>query len=107
MTKPNWRIGSDMGTGELSAGDQGTDLDTRRRRAVYRAGHRGTKEMDHLLGRYARAHLGSMSEGELSRFEQFLAMPDPELQGWLMAPDMPQDTDFSDIVAAIRTFHGL
>ena len=31
------------------------DLEMRRRRAAYRASHRGTKEMDIILGRYAEA----------------------------------------------------
>ena len=33
------------------------DVETRRRRAAYRASHRGTKEMDWMLGRYAERAL--------------------------------------------------
>ena len=39
------------------------DVASRRRRAVFRAGHRGTKEMDWLLGRFAEAETGG--EGAL------------------------------------------
>ena len=39
-----------------------TDLEIRRRRAAYRAHHRGTKEMDWLVGRYADAHLAEVRE---------------------------------------------
>jgi len=38
--------------------DTRNDLDASRRRALYRAEHRGTKELDWLLGRFARAELG-------------------------------------------------
>lgn len=84
-----------------------TELDTRRRRAAYRAAHRGTKEMDWLLSRYAEAHLATMPEGELDEFEQLLALPDPELQGWLMTGVLDGDNDLSPLVARIRQFHGL
>ncbi len=83
------------------------DLEMRRRRAVYRAAHRGTKEMDFLLSRYAAAHLDQMSEDELGRFEQLLSLPDPELQRWCMAAEMPADAAFADLIGELRKFHGL
>ena len=36
------------------------DIEIRRRRAAYRACHRGTKEMDLILGRFAVARLPDM-----------------------------------------------
>ena len=83
------------------------DIDVRRRRAAYRAAHRGTKEMDHLMGRYAEARLGGMDETALARFEELLAVADPELQKWLLAPEMPEGTAFADLISDMRRFHGL
>ena len=37
------------------------DLAMRRRRALYRATHRGSKELDFLLGRYAEQTVETMS----------------------------------------------
>ena len=54
------------------------DIEVRRRRAAYRAGHRGTKEMDWLLGRYAEAVLPALPVAELAAFEELLALPDPD-----------------------------
>ncbi|MBX9925123.1 MAG: succinate dehydrogenase assembly factor 2 [Hyphomicrobiaceae bacterium] len=82
-------------------------LDARRRRAVYRCAHRGTKEMDILLGRYADAHIPRFTEAELTRFERFISLPDPELQLWFFAPDLVQGLEFADLVTAVRRFHGL
>ena len=39
------------------------DLETIRKRALYRATHRGTMEMDWLLGRFAEAHLKDIDRG--------------------------------------------
>lgn len=81
-------------------------LDERRRRAAFRAAHRGTKEMDWLLGRYADRHLAAMPDAELAEFEQLLAMPDPDLQHWLMATERYAG-DFEELIGRIRAFHGL
>jgi antitoxin CptB len=84
-----------------------SDLDLRRRRAAYRAAHRGTKEMDWLLGRYADRHLAAMSETDLALFERLIALPDPELQGWLMTGEVSATNDLSGLVESIRAYHGL
>jgi antitoxin CptB len=84
-----------------------TALDQRRRRAAYRASHRGTKEMDWLLGRYAEAHLVAMEEPELARLERLLALPDPDLHAWIMTGNVEAENDLSELVARIRVFHGL
>jgi antitoxin CptB len=83
------------------------DLSIRRRRAAYRASHRGTKEMDVMIGHYAEATLNEMDAGALDRFERFLALPDTLLSTWLLAPDAPVETEFSPLVTAVRRFHGL
>src|SRR5689334_17088439 len=46
------------------------DVETRRRRAAYRACHRGTKEMDWILGRFAHSALPAMSGPSLGLFER-------------------------------------
>lgn len=83
------------------------DLDLRRRRALYRAQHRGTKEMDWLLGRYAEAHLSGMDGGALTQFEQFITISDVELQTWFLYPEQVKDRAYDDLVAAVRVFHKL
>lgn len=83
------------------------DLETRRRRAAYRASHRGTKEMDFILGRFAEARLGSMSGAELDEFERFLALPDPVLMQWFSQDEAPTDAAFAAWIGNMRAFHGL
>jgi antitoxin CptB len=84
------------------------DLDMRRRRAAYRACHRGTKEMDIIVGGYATAHLDGMSGEELGAFERFLALPDPLLTQWFQQGGAAEGAgEFAPIVAALRAHHGL
>lgn len=83
------------------------DIEVRRRRAAWRAGHRGTKELDLLVGRFAEARLSAMSEVDLLHFERFLEGSDPEIQAWLLGPVREPAQEFADVVAEIRKFHGL
>lgn len=84
------------------------DLEMRRRRAAYRASHRGTKEMDFVLGRFADARLAAMSGEELAAFERLLALPDPLLTQWFSHPATPDDLgEFAQLIAALRHHHGL
>ena len=83
------------------------DVETRRRRAAYRACHRGTKEMDWILGRFAQAALGDMPVDRLGLFERLLALPDPDLQDMILHPEIMPAGEFAELVAAVRGFHGL
>jgi antitoxin CptB len=83
------------------------NLETLRRRAAYRAKHRGTKQMDWLLGQYADEHLAGMDAEALARFERLLALPDPDLQQWILKPETLGGTEFAGLIAALRRFHKL
>lgn len=66
----------------------------RLRRLRYRAWHRGTKEMDLILGPYADARLAAMPATELDRFEALLEEVDTDLFDWLMGNvPVPADAD--------------
>jgi antitoxin CptB len=54
----------------------------RLRRLRYRSWHRGTREMDLLLGPYADGHLGELDEAGLESYERLLELPDPQLFAW-------------------------
>jgi antitoxin CptB len=57
----------------------GNEILLRKRRARYRAWHRGTREMDLILGPYADTHVAEMAELMLGRFEELLEEMDPDL----------------------------
>lgn len=82
-------------------------LEHRRKRALYRANYRGTREMDWLLGNYAKQKLAGMADRDLALFEDLLGYPDPELHVWISTPVMEQRQSLSGLVADIRRFHGL
>jgi len=83
------------------------DVETRRRRAAYRASHRGTKEMDWMLGRFAERALPGFSMASLGLFERLLALPDPDLQDMILHPEIMPAGEYAELIAAVRVFLGL
>ena len=57
-------------------------LEKRRKRLQFRANHRGIKEMDIILGRFADARISMLSEDELNSFEKLLEESDRDLLQW-------------------------
>ncbi|MFL2833948.1 MAG: succinate dehydrogenase assembly factor 2 [Alphaproteobacteria bacterium] len=53
------------------------------KKLLFKASHRGTKEMDIILGNYAANSLEKMSVNELNLFEELLELPDPDIYKWI------------------------
>ena len=81
------------------------DLDGRRRRNLFRAWHRGIREMDLIMGRFADAEIGTLSEGDLDEFERLIEVPDRDLYRWITGEDeVPANYD-TPLFRRLRTFH--
>lgn len=63
--------------------DKVDPVEARRKRLRFRSWHRGTKEMDVLLGRFADKHIHDFSEDEIIQFERLLNNSDPDLYNWV------------------------
>ncbi len=85
--------------------ETGGDLDVRRRRLGFRAWHRGMREVDLLLGRFADAHISDLTDAELASFESLLDIPDPDILAWIIGEaEVPSDVD-SLALKRIIAFH--
>jgi antitoxin CptB len=83
----------------------GETLELRRKRLRFRVWHRGMREVDLLLGRFADAHLEAMDEAEVAGFEALLDVPDPEILGWITGEyPIPPEED-SATLRRILKFH--
>ncbi|VAW23105.1 Succinate dehydrogenase flavin-adding protein, antitoxin of CptAB toxin-antitoxin [hydrothermal vent metagenome] len=79
-------------------------LEAFRRRARYRAWHRGTKELDLILGAYADANTEDFDAIMLARFEALMENEEVHLTTWLISDDeLPQNCD-RELIEAIRSF---
>jgi antitoxin CptB len=81
------------------------DLDMRRRRILFRAWHRGTREMDLIMGGFCDAQIGTLSEAEIDEFEQLIDLPDHDLYRWVVGEaELPPALD-TVLFRKMRNFH--
>jgi antitoxin CptB len=69
-------------------------LDARRKKLLFRSWHRGVREMDLIMGRFADAAIAGLSDPELDELERLIEVPDHELFGWITGEaEVPQSYD--------------
>ena len=61
-----------------------SEIAIRRKKALFRAQRRGFRELDLIFAAFADAHLESLNEAQLDRFEDLLAVPDWQMFDWIM-----------------------
>jgi antitoxin CptB len=85
---------------EMTGSTRSSDgLDDRRKRLLFRCWHRGTREMDLLLGRFADAEIATLTDDELAELERLLEIPDPDLYAALTG-DKPLVSEFTTALFA-------
>jgi antitoxin CptB len=79
-------------------------LDDRRKRLLFRCWHRGTREMDLILGRFADAEIARLSDGEVAELERLIELPDPDLYAALTG-DKPLSPEYAGaLFTRIKSF---
>lgn len=81
-------------------------LDDRRKRLLFRCWHRGTREMDLIVGRFADAHLAALSDAELTELEQLIELPDPDLYAALTGTGGIPPALAGGVFERMRSFRG-
>ena len=82
-------------------------LDDRRKRLLFRCWHRGTREMDLILGRFADIEISGLSDADLAEFERLLEVPDPDLYAALTG-DTPLAPEYaSALFDRIKAFRAV
>lgn len=77
------------------------DIEAFRRQLRFRAWHRGTREADLILGRYADAHVPGWDRPALTLFADFLEENDPDIYDWLIAKSAPP-ARFQALIESMR-----
>ena len=79
-------------------------IEIMRKRLLYRSWHRGTRESDLILGRFADAHLAAFDETRLARYEALLDCADADLCDWVMGRVPPPPAHDHDVLELLRRF---
>jgi antitoxin CptB len=81
-------------------------LDPRRRRLLFRAWHRGIREMDLVLGRFADANIKTLGDAELSEVESWLEIPDQQIFAWVSEAEAVPAEINTPLFRRLREFRG-
>jgi antitoxin CptB len=72
---------------------------------LFRARHRGTREMDFLIGGFAAVTIAELSEAELDDFERLIEVPDPDVLNWLTGIEPTPGTYDTPVFRKLKAFH--
>ena len=81
------------------------DTENKRKRLVFRSWHRGTREMDLIMGTFADQHMDDFTEGELAQYEAVLENPDPDLYNWVSGREETPETELSPVMQKLLDHH--
>jgi len=80
------------------------DIETCRKRLLFRSGHRGLKEMDLLLGGFARRYLDGFSADQLALYDALLEENDPNLYAWIIGREAPPANHDTPVLKLLQDF---
>tara|TARA_B100001013_G_C24193783_1_gene278523 strand:+ start:239 stop:493 length:255 start_codon:yes stop_codon:yes gene_type:complete len=58
-----------------------------KKQIIYRSTHRGTKEMDLLLGNFVKSNINNLNDVELTALDNLIQIEDEILQKWYYEKD--------------------
>ena len=73
-------------------------------RLIYRSWHRGTKELDLILGNFISENIEVMSDDEIREFEALLNSEDPDIYKWIVKFETPNEKYLNGIIIKIREY---
>jgi antitoxin CptB len=81
------------------------DLDPRRKRILFRAWHRGMREMDMIMGPFCDAHVADFTPADIEAFEALIDQTDRDLLGWIIGSDSVPPEHDTPVFRRLKDFH--
>ena len=85
--------------------NEARSIETRRKRLKFRAWHRGTREMDLIIGPFADSVVPTLSDPALAEFEALIEASDPDLYDWIVGATPPPAAYDTETFRRLRAFH--
>ncbi len=73
------------------------------KRRLYKSAHRGTKEMDIILGNFAKHRLLALNQHTQELYDLLLEEPDPQLFNWIVLKENNFPTQYEELIQEIRS----
>lgn len=72
---------------------------------IYRSWHRGCKEIDILLGNFAKGMINTLTNEEILIYKDLIEEEDLNIYEWILNEDSAFDIKYKDIIFKIRQFN--
>jgi antitoxin CptB len=80
------------------------NISIKRKRLIFRSWHRGTREIDLLLGKFAEAHIPQFDEAQLAAYDRFLNNSDPDIFNWITGQEPVPPAEDNAVVGLLLKF---
>ena len=81
-----------------------TNKEILKRQIIYRSSHRGTKEMDLLLGNFVKQNIDRFTNSELRDLEKLMEIEDEILQKWYFGKSNENLISFNKVTEMLKEF---
>ena len=75
-----------------------------KKKIIYRSMHRGTKEMDLLLGNFVKKHIDELNAAELKDLEKLLFTEDEILYKWYFEKNLDNTIPKTKVSTLLKNF---
>ena len=82
-----------------------SELESLKKKLLYRSNYRGTKEMDILLSNFVRQNIEQLTESQLHELEEFLNFEDEEIYNYYQNNISSKKLDNNSISALLKKFN--
>ncbi len=81
------------------------DRAIQRKRLIYRATHRGTKEADAIIGGFVAQNILEMPDDQLDFLEELLNQTDADVMDWLQDRKPMPTGPMAEVLQSLKAYH--
>ena len=81
-----------------------TNKEILKKQIIYRATHRGTKEMDILLGNFVKRYIEEFNDNELQDLEKLLFIEDEIIYNWYFKKNFNNNISNTKVSLMLKNF---
>jgi antitoxin CptB len=80
------------------------NISIKRKQLIFRSWHRGTREIDLMLGAFADAHIPQFDAAQCAAYERFLKNSDPDIFNWITGQEPIPPSEESGVTVLMLKF---
>ena len=81
-----------------------TNKEILKKQIIYRSTHRGSKEMDLLLGNFVKKYIEELNDAELNDLEKLLFLEDEILYKWYFEKNVDQEVPKTKVSVLFQNY---